>query len=98
MLADQPEVDTTFLNSMIKKFTAKTEQIIATTYNSHAGVPAIFDQIYFDQLSVLVGDKGAKKLIGENLANVTTLSPKTSFIDIDTKEAYNQHHKIFFNN
>ena len=98
MLADQPEVDAKYLNSMIKKLTARTGQIIATAYDSQIGVPAIFDQKYFAALSVLEGDKGAKKIIGENLVDVTTLSPKTSFIDIDTKKTYEQHHKKFFSN
>jgi len=98
MLADQPEVDSVFLNSMIRKFKARAGQIIVTNYDDQVGVPAIFDKMYFDQLSVLEGDRGAKKIIGENLAYVTTLSPKTSFIDIDTKESYDRYHKRFFNN
>jgi molybdenum cofactor cytidylyltransferase len=96
MLADQPEVDSAYLNKLMSEFHIDKKQIMATAYGNKIGVPAIFDEIYYEQLSALTGDDGAKKIIRKNLANVTTLSPKTSFIDIDTKENYDQYHSEFF--
>lgn len=98
MLADQPKVDTNYLNSIIKKFKVGRKQIIATTYDTQFGVPAVFDQIYFKELSKLTGDKGAKNIIEENLAYLTTSSPKSKLIDIDTKEAYDKLYSKNFKN
>lgn len=89
MLADQPQVSTLFLNQMIDAYHNQQQGIVATHYaDSGAGVPAIFDKQYFDQLMLLSGDKGAKSLLNKNKGDVLALSPQTQFIDIDTRDTY----------
>ena len=89
LLADQPLVSVEYLKEFIYQFEPKTRQIIATKYGANKfGVPALFDQKYFEELSKLTHDKGAKDLIKNNLDHVNV--PKTTAIltDIDTQEDY----------
>ncbi len=88
MLIDQPQVDTAFLNKLMTVFAKGQHRIVATSYHKGAGVPAIFDKSYFNQLTSLKGEKGGKQLIQEHLTEVISITPKTPFKDIDTLEAY----------
>lgn len=98
MLADQPQVDTAYLNGLIELFHSEQKQIIASSYKDELGVPAIFDKTYFDELSVLQGDNGAKSVIHKNVTYVTSFSPNKSIVDIDTKKTYTQLYKESFKN
>lgn len=88
MLADQPQVDTSFLNQLIDTFQSNSKNIIATAYSNGNGVPALFDKLYFKELCAFEGNKGAKSLIQDSLNKVLSISPKAPFLDIDTKEEY----------
>jgi len=89
MLPDQPLVDSGFLKKMLQTFIPGHEQIIASVYeDGRIGVPAMFDKTYFKELSALRDDKGARKLITENLNKVTAIPGEGKLKDIDTREAY----------
>ena len=89
MLADQPLIDSDYLNRMIDKFKEGNNQIIATTYkNNKQGVPVIFDKAYFDELIDLNDDDGAKQIIKKHTANVFTFKHDNNCLDIDTFEDY----------
>lgn len=90
MLADQPKVDSNYINQLIALFQDNQQAIIASTYREVNGVPAIFPRKYFKMLSNLKGDKGAKKLLNERLADVISYKPKSAeiLIDIDFPEDY----------
>lgn len=89
VLSDQPLVDTNYLNTLIGSFKMCKKQIVASNYgNEKLGVPALFDSCYFEELSELNQDKGAKKVIENHLDNVLALNAKHLISDIDTKEDY----------
>jgi molybdenum cofactor cytidylyltransferase len=88
VLADQPQVDTAFLNKLTQQFRPTENQIVATKYATKTGVPALFSRSYFEELSNLQGDRGASKIIKNSAAFVTTIAPDSELIDIDTPEAY----------
>lgn len=89
MLADQPYLTCHYLNQLIASYTPEKQQIIATQYGKGIGVPAIFDSFYFDKLSQLKGDKGAKQLIQQYREHVVIHQPeKANVVDIDTEEIY----------
>ena len=93
-LADQPLIDATYLNTLIGSFNIGKKQIVASNYgNEKLGVPALFDSCYFEELSELNQDKGAKKVIENHLDNVITLNAKHLISDIDTKEDYERLYK-----
>lgn len=96
MLADQPEVDTDYLNKMIYNFKNSPKDIVATAYSSKNGVPAMFHQTYFSALQKLNIDSGAAQIIKLNNEATLSLKPKKYFTDIDTIETYKALHKSFF--
>lgn len=94
MLADQPLINVNFLKALIDKFDGEADQIIASSYaKGKKGVPVIFGKIYFNELSNLNGDNGAKILLGTYSQNVTTINAEHLVLDIDTKEDYEQLYK-----
>ena len=98
MLSDQPLIDSEYLNSLINKFIIGKHQIIATSYKSgKQGVPVLFDRIYFNELSKLNDDKGAKAIIEKYIKNVLVINGEQIVSDIDTlenyKNLYNANHK-----
>ncbi|MBT8184547.1 MAG: nucleotidyltransferase family protein [Eudoraea sp.] len=90
MLADQPLIDTAYLDRLIKSYEGREGGIIATRYNSGPGVPAIFDKKYFDDLLGLNKTYGARDIISTYESAVFTLDPEGKEIDIDTFEEYEE--------
>lgn len=89
MLADQPLIDSDYLNGMIDKFKEGKNQIISTTYkNNKQGVPVIFDKAFFNELIQLNNDDGAKQVIKKHMANVVAVKHDNNCVDIDTFEDY----------
>ncbi len=87
-LADQPLVDTNYLNLLLTKWQSNRNKIIATKYANHAGVPAIFNKNYFSTLQTLNKDIGAKEIISANLKKLMVINPNGKEIDIDLWETY----------
>lgn len=90
MLADQPKIDTNYLNKMIGNWKGNQSKIITTQYKDRNGVPAIFEKKYFTELQKLNKDFGAKDLIASNEGAVLTLNAEGKEIDIDTWETYQE--------
>lgn len=93
LLADQPDVNTEYLNELLTNHQENKEKIIASIYGEKIGVPAIFPKKYFNKLLSLKGDKGAKELLNNNTLDILIVSPNKSFIDIDTPEDYQSYIK-----
>ena len=90
VLADQPLINSEYLNSMISVFEKGKNQIIASSYkDGKKGVPVLFDKIYFKELAQLSNDKGAKRLIEKYTDKVVLLNAESMVSDIDTIEDYN---------
>ena len=87
MLADQPLIDTAYLNIMLAAY-GKNGQGVATAYNKKAGVPALFPKSYFEKLLTLDDDYGAKTIINSPKENFLVLEPGLRTRDIDTKSDY----------
>ncbi|WP_373517677.1 NTP transferase domain-containing protein [Pricia sp.] len=88
MLADQPLIDTAYLNAMMVAFNPEQDVIIATAYENGAGVPALFSENYYRKLTKLDDDSGAKDLIQSQKENVVVLDLEQKTVDIDTKTDY----------
>ncbi|WP_338358328.1 nucleotidyltransferase family protein [Yeosuana marina] len=89
MLADQPLIDAYFLNALINKHNESKNEITCTLYKDQKlGVPAIFNKSYFEELSQLNGDKGAKKILEKYSDRVTFIDGSHVISDIDSKEDY----------
>jgi len=63
MLCDQPFVDASLLNKLINAKETSGKGIVAAAYSNTLGVPALFEERYFEELFQLTGSEGAKKVI-----------------------------------
>lgn len=98
MLADQPFIDKTYLNTLIGHYKAKKGKIIATQYGSKMGVPAIFDPSFFLALQKMKGDEGASQLISKNKGSCFGVDPEKKATDLDTPEDYTTFKQLNFKN
>ncbi|WP_100614786.1 nucleotidyltransferase family protein [Confluentibacter citreus] len=89
ILCDQPLITADFLKSLVSKFKPNENKIIATSYGGGKyGVPAFFDKVYFDDLSMLHDDQGAKDILIKYQDQVLGLLPPEKNMDLDTNEDY----------
>lgn len=88
-LADQPLIDTNYLDSLITRFYVDDMKIVASQYHQNQfGVPAIFNPTYFEALTQLKHDKGAKELLQKHSDHVSCLNATHLIADLDTNEDY----------
>ena len=97
MLADQPLIESVYLNKVLDTYEMGKRQIIATSYKrGKQGVPVLFDAIYLEELSQLNDDKGAKGILQKYSKNVLAINADNRVSDIDTledyKRLYNDNH------
>jgi len=88
MLADQPLIDSNYLNKMMGNWIGNTNKIITTQYDGRSGVPAIFGKEFLTELQMLNKDFGAKDIIANHSEDVLALNPDGKEVDIDSWEAY----------
>jgi molybdenum cofactor cytidylyltransferase len=88
MLCDQPYMNVELLGHLQKKQVETNKPIVACEYSEGFGVPALFDRLLFDDLRLLTGNEGAKKIIKNHPDHVATISFEKGSIDIDTMEDY----------
>ena len=96
-LADQPLIDAKYYNLLILYFSTNKEKIIASSTNNKPSVPAIFDNSYFEKLSQLNQDKGAKELLKTVPNDIFIVNTKINMVDVDTEDAYVEIYNNFGN-
>jgi molybdenum cofactor cytidylyltransferase len=85
MLSDQPFVTSDVLNHLILEKKISGKGIVACSYSGTLGVPALFDQAYFEELLKLKSHEGAKKVILKNMPDVHSLDFPLGAVDLDTE-------------
>lgn len=95
-LGDMPGVGAEDIDSLIEAFDPLGgHSICVPTYNRKRGNPVLWARRYFDDISSVSGDVGARHLIGENADQVLEV-PRDNpgvLIDLDTPEAVAEHHR-----
>ncbi|GAB2502362.1 nucleotidyltransferase family protein [Algoriphagus taiwanensis] len=86
MLVDQPFVDCNLLDRLIEEKAKSGKGIVAYSYSGTLGVPAIFDQTYFEEMLSFKGSEGAKKVILKNSLDVCPIDFPLGAVDLDTEE------------
>ncbi len=86
MLADQPWIPTSHLLKLLVKWHPKKHPIVATEYHAQIGVPAIFGKQFFEELLLLTGDRGAKKILKKFSEHVKALPCPEAAFDWDTPD------------
>ena len=81
-------VDASVIAGLRAKHTETKKPIIASRYAQTLGIPALFARDYFDQLSALDDDAGAKQIILNHVNDVAEYPFPDGAIDIDTVADY----------
>jgi len=90
-LGDQPMVETTVINKMIKAYNESGKGILVPVFENKRGHPLIADKKYRDEIINLDDSEGLKGLLRshpDDLLEVDTENPSV-LKDIDTREDYN---------
>lgn len=86
MLCDQPFVTTALLNSIMTPLISSQQNLVACDYASTVGVPALFGKEFFEELSHLRGDTGAKIILLLHKDQIHHISFPSGSVDVDTEE------------
>jgi molybdenum cofactor cytidylyltransferase len=88
MLCDQPFVTRAIIDNLLYKQQETGKKIIASTYNGTLGVPVLFDRSFFNELLLLEGHEGAKKILNNHPDDIAAIPFEKGSIDIDTIADY----------
>lgn len=94
-LADQPLLTADYYNLLMDHYVQNKAKIIASETNNSPSVPAIFDALYFEQLSQLHQDQGAKEILLAAEKEVYVLRTNANLMDVDTQSAYEKIYDSF---
>src|ERR1700743_3860942 len=84
LLTDQPRLSTEVLASLLQKSADKDAWITASTYGGRQGVPAVVLKPIDPALHHVEGEQGARQIIRQHQAHVTSIDFPEGIIDIDT--------------
>jgi molybdenum cofactor cytidylyltransferase len=93
MLVDQPDLTSSFLESILAQWLKGDHAIAATQYAEGGGVPALFSRAFFSELKTLNSDRGARQIIARDKSRVVLLKPQGELADLDTPEVFEQRVK-----
>ena len=85
-LADQAAITTFDLRRLVSAWRRQPDGVIAASYDSHTGVPAVFPSHAFPALLALRGDVGARPVLSQLADRVLRVPMPNAGIDIDTPE------------
>lgn len=88
MVCDQPFINAAQLKALMLKEQMSGKGIVASAYSETLGVPSLFSNQYFNELTTLNGEEGAKKLILKYKNDLATVPFINGEIDIDTPADY----------
>lgn len=88
MLCDQPYVSAALLGELVVTAKKTEKGIVACAYGEVVGVPALFKRSMFDELMMLKGDIGARRVIQNNADNVEIVPFAGGVVDLDTPADY----------
>ena len=89
-LGDQPLLSVETIDAIIRRYSETQGPIVAPFYGRRRGNPILFDKSLFPELKNVVGDEGAKRVIGlmeEKIVKVSVDDPGVVF-DVDTEGDY----------
>jgi molybdenum cofactor cytidylyltransferase len=89
-VCDQPFISTAVFLNLIKEHEHTGFGIVASTYAGTAGTPVLLSKSYFDELLLLEGQDGAKKILKDHEANVAFIPFSSGEVDVDTVEDYDR--------
>lgn len=88
LLADQPQIPVTLLQSLVTEHTRSMAPIIAPEVSGQRANPVLFDRDLFPALAALRGDIGGRALFTDYPPTLIPWHDRTILLDIDTPEDY----------
>jgi len=89
LLCDQPFLSKEHITNIFESYESSEFKIVSSRYNTQIGAPCFFSNQYFDALSKLNGEKGAKSIIQNNIDDCFLVDFDLGYIDIDTPQDLN---------
>ena len=87
-VADQPFIQPAVFTALVEESQQSGKRIVASKYAETIGTPALFNELYFDELLALAGNTGAKPILQRYAKDVATIPFELGHIDIDTQTDY----------
>ena len=87
-VADQVLLEKKVLNEIIIKHKSHPDKIIVSNYGLATGPPVLFPIQFFDLLTQLTGDRGAKSVLSQLQEHIIYFDFPEGAIDLDTIEDY----------
>jgi molybdenum cofactor cytidylyltransferase len=87
-LCDQPAFSADVIAQLVAARHATGRSIVAASYRGRKGAPALFTREHFPALSALTGEEGARALLNEDPARVTSVDLPELALDLDTPADY----------
>jgi molybdenum cofactor cytidylyltransferase len=88
LLADQPQISSTLVRSLIEKHAITLAPIIAPLVDGRRGNPVLFDRITFEDLMQVQGDQGGREIFSRYPVEWVEWHDASALIDIDTEADY----------
>ena len=88
LLGDMPLVTSLHINKMIDSFQGQEGAIVAAVTSGALGNPVLFGQEFFDALTSLEGDRGARKIIESYDRLIKVEIGEAGVRDFDTTQAF----------
>ncbi len=90
VLADQPFITTSLIDSLINEYKNQNKGIIIPIFQGRRGHPVIFSLRYKAELLALNGDIGAREVISNHAEDIleVEVDSRSIALDIDTPEDY----------
>jgi molybdenum cofactor cytidylyltransferase len=88
LLADQPQVTTSVITSLVDEHRATLAPVIAPMIDDRRANPVLFDRSTFESLLALSGDVGGRALFSKYTVHYLPWYDTLLLIDVDTPEDY----------
>ncbi|MDO9104393.1 MAG: nucleotidyltransferase family protein [Methylovulum sp.] len=83
LLCDQPLINAAHIQNLLQGWQQAPSRIVASQYHHSVGVPVLFPAEFFEQLSALKGDRGAKFLLMKFANKLLKIPLSEAELDID---------------
>jgi molybdenum cofactor cytidylyltransferase len=90
LLGDMPRVTSALIDRLVKAFDPATGALaVVPVRDGHRGNPVLVSRLFFPELRTIMGDVGARGILGAHAEGVVELpvSDDDAFLDVDTPEA-----------
>lgn len=87
-VCDQPFIEASVFSDLIQMQKISQKGIVASKYSDTLGTPVLFTKKYFEELSKLSGQEGAKKILQKFKDDIAEMNFEKGAIDIDTQSDY----------